>query len=103
MRSSEPLDFHRQLVICSVYRVAQEAKKAEESQNAATEALQKSAALQGQVDALEKALQKAEERTAKLEYQAILSVSIMFLVPPHVHAACSREAVKHSLCRSHII
>ena len=54
---------------CSSCRIAQAVKKAEESQRSASEALQKSAALQGQVDVLQKALQKAEERTAKLEFQ----------------------------------
>lgn len=50
-------------------RVAKAIKEAEGSQKAASEALQRAATLQGKMDVLQKALQRAEERAANLEFQ----------------------------------
>lgn len=52
-----------------VCRIAKAVTSAEANQATANEALQKSASLQGKVEVLQRALQKAEERAANLEFQ----------------------------------
>ena len=51
------------------HRVAKAVKDAEMTQQSASEALQQAAMLQGKIEVLQRALQKAEERAAKSEFQ----------------------------------